>query len=168
MSNNAFTSISAYKAPNSGSFAIVAINSSFSTATQIFNLANFTARSVTPWITSGTLSLSNQPAVTVANSSFIHPLPALSVVTFVGQEYAAPTNITISSALFNGNAFVLTWNSVAGATYSALKTNLLTGPATNWPAILTGYPAGGAAGGWLSYTDATVSAAPSFYRVGSP
>ena len=43
VSNNAFTSISAYKDTNSGSFAIVAINSSLTTVTQIFNLTNFTA-----------------------------------------------------------------------------------------------------------------------------
>lgn len=168
VSNNAFTSISAYKDTNSGNFAIVAINSGFTTVTQLFNLANFTAVSVTPWITSGALSLSNQPAVAVSNSSFICPLPALSVVTFVGQAAAAPTNLAILRAAFNGNAFVLSWNSVAGATYSVLKTNVLAGPASHWPALAAGYPAGGAAGGLLSLTDAAVSVAPTFYRVRSP
>jgi glucuronoarabinoxylan endo-1,4-beta-xylanase len=69
VSNNAFTSISAYKDTNSGSFAIVAINYSTTTVTQIFNLANFTASSVTPWITSSNLSLASQSAIAVANSS---------------------------------------------------------------------------------------------------
>ena len=137
VSNNAFTSVSAYKDTNSGSFAIVAINSSFTTVTQTFNLTNFTASSVTPWITSGTLSLSNQPPVAVTNSSFTYALPALSVVTLLAQSC-----IPISGTAFNGSGFVLTWNSVAGATYSVLKTNVLTCPAANWPAIVTGYPAG--------------------------
>ncbi|MGA2174570.1 MAG: hypothetical protein ABSH38_06270 [Verrucomicrobiota bacterium] len=168
VSNNAFTSISAYKDTNSGSFAIVAINSSFGAVTQIFNLANFTASSVTPSVTSGTLSLSNQAAVAVSNSTFSYALPALSVVTFIGQAYVAPSSITISRAVLNGSAFVLSWNSVAGASYSVLRTNVLAGPATRWPAIVTGYPAGGAAAGSLSYTDVTVRVAPSFYRVSSP
>ena len=85
VSNNAFTSISAYKDMNSGSFAIVAINYSTTSATQIFNLANFTASSVTPWITSSNLSLASQSAIAVANASFACTLPALSLVTFVGQ-----------------------------------------------------------------------------------
>jgi glucuronoarabinoxylan endo-1,4-beta-xylanase len=168
VSNNAFTSISAYKDTNSRNFAIVAVNSAFNTVTQIFSLANFTASSVTPWITSGALSLSNQPSVPVANSTFSYPLPALSVVTFVGQSSVVPTNITISGAAFDGTAFVLTWNSVAGATYRILKTNALAAPATTWPAIVVGYPAGSAVAGSLSYTDATVNVTPSFYLVASP
>jgi glucuronoarabinoxylan endo-1,4-beta-xylanase len=168
VSNNAFTSISAYKNTNSGNFAIVAINSSPTIVTQIFNLTNFTASSVTPWITSGTLSLSNQPAIAVAGSSFTYPLPALSVVTFVGQAYVAPSNIVISGAVYNGNGFVLTWNAGAGATYSVLKTNALAGPPATWPAIITGYPAGGAASGSLSYTDTTVNLDTNFYKVRSP
>ena len=91
VSNNAFTSISAYKDTNSSSFAIVAINSSFTTVTQIFNLASFPAvGSVTPWITSSNLSLASQSTVSVTNSAFTYVLPALSVVTFVGQQQ--PTN----------------------------------------------------------------------------
>ncbi len=170
VSNNAFTSISAYKDTNSGNFAIVAINSSFTNVTQIFNLANFTAGSVTPWITSSNLSLAGQPAVNVTNASFTYALPAVSVVTFVGQGYVASSNITISSTsrIANGPSFVLIWNSTVGATYSVLKTNVLDGPLINWPVMVTGYPAGGAAGGSLSYTDATATVSPAFYRVSSP
>jgi glucuronoarabinoxylan endo-1,4-beta-xylanase len=168
VSNNAFTSISAYKDTNSGQFAIVAINSGFTPMTQIFNLTNFNATFVTPWITSSALSLSIQTAVVVSNASFTYSLPALSVVTFVGQAFVAPTNITISGAAFSTNAFVLTWNSVAGATYSVLKTNALSGPANNWPAIVTAYPTGGAGAGSLSYTDVVVGVSASFYRVSSP
>jgi hypothetical protein len=117
VSNNAFTSISAYKDTNSGSFAIVAINYSSATATQIFNLANFTATSVTPWITSGNLSLASQSAIAVANSSFSYPLPALSVVTFAGQGVLPNTPPTLAS--------------VANQTINAGVTLVLTNAATD-------------------------------------
>ncbi len=76
--------ISAYQDPASGSFAIVAINTNTAGVTEIFSLTNFTAGAVTPWITSATLSLSNQAAVSVVNGAFSYALPPQSVVTFVG------------------------------------------------------------------------------------
>ncbi len=94
---------------------------------------------------------------------------------FPGQIVAASTNIilpsiTISSPVYisNGHSFILTWNSTSGATYSVLKTNVMGSPSANWPAIVTGYPTGGAAGGSLSYTDTTAIATPAFYRIKSP
>jgi glucuronoarabinoxylan endo-1,4-beta-xylanase len=168
VSNNALTSISAYKDPASGNFAIVAVNSDPTTVTQILNLTNFTAVSVTPWITSSNLSLASQTPVTVSGSSFTYPLPAMSVVTFVGQAYSVPTNIFISSVTYTNRAFVLTWNGTPGAIYSVLKTNVLPGAATNWPAVITSYPFGGAVGSSISYTDTTATASQSFYRVTSP
>ncbi|MGD0086930.1 MAG: hypothetical protein ABSC24_07345 [Verrucomicrobiota bacterium] len=169
--NNGFALISAYKDPVSGNFAIVAINPGFSPQTQIFNLTNFPAiSSVTPWITSGSLSLSNQPAIGVTNSAFTYALPALSVVTFVGQGSVISSNIIISSTSYNPNgpSFVLTWNSTPGATYSVLETNVLGWPAIDWPVMVTGYPPGGAVGGPLSYTDTTTTLSPAFYQVSSP
>lgn len=75
------------------------------------------------------------------------------------------TNVVISGmAARPAGSFVLTWNSTAGATYSVLKSRVLS-PATNWPAIVTNYPAGGAIGGPLSYTDTTATVSPTFYRV---
>jgi glucuronoarabinoxylan endo-1,4-beta-xylanase len=168
VSNNAFTSITAYKDTNSGSFAIVVINYFSTTVTQVFYLANFTASSVTPWITSSNLSLASQSAIPVANSSFSGALPAMSVVTFVGQGYAVSTNIVISSATCKNHAFVLTWNATPGAAYSILRTNILTGAASHWTAVISGYPPGGAPAGSLSYTDATATASKNFYRVTSP
>src|SRR5207302_5080835 len=83
--------ISAYKDPASTAFAVVAINTNAATdIIQTFNLTNFTAASVTPWITSTTLSLAPQAAVNTTNSSFSYTLPAMSVVTFVGQGNTAP------------------------------------------------------------------------------
>jgi glucuronoarabinoxylan endo-1,4-beta-xylanase len=168
--NNPITSISAYKYPVSGNFAIVAVNPDPVTVTQVFNLANFTTDSVTPWITSATVSLAGQSAVSVVNGSFAYPLPATSVVSFVGQGFLAPTNIIISNVSYNSTvpAFVLTWNSTAGATYSVYSTNALGGSRTNWPAIITGYPPDGAGGGPLSYTDTTAAVGSTFYRISSP
>ena len=168
VTNNAFTSISAYKDTNSGRFAIVAINPAFTTVTQVFNLASFTATSVTPWITSSNLSLASQSAIAVANSSFSYALPAMSVVTFVGQAWSVSTNIVISSTTYINPALVLTWNATPGAIYSVLRTNILAGAATNWPALITSYPLGGATNGSLSYTDTTATASQYFYRVTSP
>lgn len=168
--NNPITSISAYKDTNSGNFAIVAVNPDPVTVTQVFNLANFTAASVTPWITSSNLSLASQLPVAIANATFTYALPAMSVVTFAGQGYVAPSSITISKVSYNATvpAFVLTWNSTIGATYSVLSTNILGVSSTNWPVLVTGYPPGGAAGGPLSYTDTTATTGSTFYRVSSP
>ncbi len=105
--------ISAYNETNSGSFAIVAINSnSTNSINETFNLSNFpTVATVTPWITSGTLSLSNQPTLAVNNSSFTYNLPALSVVTFVGKGVAntPPTLAPVSDQTINaGQVLVIT------------------------------------------------------------
>jgi glucuronoarabinoxylan endo-1,4-beta-xylanase len=166
--NYSMNLISAFKDSESTAFAIVAVNTNTTAMNQTFNLTNFTASSVTPWITSGTLSLASQAPVAVANSSFTYALPALSVVTFVGQAILPSSTITISNASFNGDNLVLTWNAVPGAFYSVLKTNVLASPATNWPAIVTGYPPGGAAAGSLSYTDTAVSLTTNFYEIRSP
>ncbi len=163
--------VTAFKATNSPNFAIVAINTNSSfDVSQTFSLTNFPAVSaVTPWITSSTNSLAVQTPVTVTGSSFTYTIPAQSVVTFVGQGNVAPS-IIISSTSYNpgGPSFVLTWNSTASATYSVHKTNVLGGSAVSWPAIVTGYPVGGALGGPLSYTDITATVSPAFYRVSSP
>jgi glucuronoarabinoxylan endo-1,4-beta-xylanase len=130
VSNNAQTLISAYKDPASGSFAIVAVNSSFNTVTQIFNLASFTASSVTPWITSDTLSLSNQPPIGITNSAFSYALPPLSVVTFAGQS-AVPL-ISLRQA---GYSEILSWPQgtllQATSVLGPWTTNFATSPYTN-------------------------------------
>ena len=87
-----------------------------------------------------------------------------------GQSIGVSSNIVISSlaAKPGTSSFVLTWNSTAGATYSVLKTNVITGSSANWPVIVNGYPPGGAVGGPLSYTDTTATISPAYYRVRSP
>jgi hypothetical protein len=85
--NNATSAlVSAYEETNSGSFAIVAVNTNPAAINQTFTLTNFPAvASVTPWITSANLSLASQTAIPVANAAFSYTLPALSIVTFVGR-----------------------------------------------------------------------------------
>jgi hypothetical protein len=86
--------ISAYKDSNSTAFAIVVVNTNAATdVIQTFNLTNFTATSVTPWITSASLSLAPQTSVDVANYSFTYDVPAMSVVTFVGQGIVGLSNM---------------------------------------------------------------------------
>jgi glucuronoarabinoxylan endo-1,4-beta-xylanase len=150
VSNNTFTSISAYRATNSTSFAIVAVNSSSATVTQIFNLVNFpTVASVTPWITSSNLSLAGTNAVTVNNSSFAYTLPAMSVVTFVGQQQQTntpPTLASVSNQTINAGVTLVITNAAADTnqpaqtlTFSLLSTptNATLTPLNNTNAVFT-------------------------------
>ena len=77
-------SVSAYKDPNTGKFAIVAINQNASAVTLDFALNGFTANSVAPWVTSASLNLVQQARITVGGGAFVATLPAASVTTFVG------------------------------------------------------------------------------------
>jgi glucuronoarabinoxylan endo-1,4-beta-xylanase len=132
VSNNALTSISAYKDTNSGGFAIVAINPASTTVTQIFNLANFPAvGSVTPWITSSNLSLASQSAVSVANSAFTYALPAMSVATFVGQMQPTPPTLTpVASQTINAGVTLVITNTATDTNQPSqtLTFSLLTAP----------------------------------------
>jgi O-glycosyl hydrolase len=95
--------ISAYQDTNSVSFAIVAINTNTTDINQTFTLQNFAATTLTPWITSSSLSLSNQAGFSVSGSSFSYTLPAMSVVTLVGQ--ASPV---LGASVQNRN-LLLSW-----------------------------------------------------------
>jgi glucuronoarabinoxylan endo-1,4-beta-xylanase len=135
VSNNALTSVSAYKDPVVGGFAIVAVNSASTTVTQRFDLANFTAGSVMPWITSGSLSLAAQPTVAVNGSTFSYPLPAVSVVTFIGQASLVPTNrapvwVPVADRTVNAGVTVLVTNMASDPDEppQALAFSLLTAP----------------------------------------
>ncbi|HLX95114.1 MAG TPA: hypothetical protein VKU37_05155, partial [Verrucomicrobiae bacterium] len=93
---------------------------------------------------------------------------SFQVVTYpLSSPQAGPIQITSIQKLAPGS-MVLTWTSTPGFTYSVSKTNLLSAPVATWPAIVTGYPSGGATGTSLSYTDTTASATSGFYRVSSP
>jgi uncharacterized repeat protein (TIGR03803 family) len=113
--NSGDAQISAYKG-NSGNFAIVAINGDNTSLNQIFTLTNCTVvGSVTPWITSSTLSLASQASVVVTNSSFAYTLPAMSIVSFVGQA-VDPNVFRIVSVTRTGNDAFVTWMMEPGAT----------------------------------------------------
>ena len=105
--------ISAYKDPSTGQFAVVAINTNASSTSATMNLVGFSATSVTPWITSSSLSLAQQSAVAVAGSSFTYTLPAQSVTTFVGQGGAGdttpPTLSQISASSITATGAAVTW-----------------------------------------------------------
>jgi glucuronoarabinoxylan endo-1,4-beta-xylanase len=130
--NNSATSISAFKDPASGRFAIVAINSGATDLAQTFNLAAFTATSVTPWVTSASLSLASQPAVAITNAAFAYTLPASSVVTFVGQAQPRTPTLAVSVA---GSQIGLTLGGPGGAYTLSSSTNLI-----DWEPLLVTNP----------------------------
>jgi O-glycosyl hydrolase len=121
--------ISAYKATNSTAFAIVAVNTNAATdVIQTFNLTNFTTSLVTPWITSASLSLAPQTPVNVTDSSFTYDLPAMSIVTFVGQGNTPPKIGLVSNQTINPGATLLVTNT---ASDSDLPPQALTFAAAN-------------------------------------
>ncbi len=133
--------ISAYKDTNSPAFAIVVVNTNTATdVIQMFNLANFTAASVTPWITSASLSLTPQTPVNVTDASFTYQVPAMSVVTFVGQQIVGQTNTppvigAVSDQTVNVGVTLLVTNT---ASDSDLPAQTLTfSPANTFPANAT-------------------------------
>lgn len=89
-SNTGSSLISAYRNDTNGQFAIVAINPYTSAVTQTFEVAGADIGTVTPWVTSLTLSLASGAAIPVSGSAFTNTIPAMSVVTYVGQANMAP------------------------------------------------------------------------------
>lgn len=85
--------VSAYKDPVAGGFAIVVTNQNSSSETITFSLTGFSASSVTPWTTSATQNLV-QGTPLAASSSFTATVPPSSVTTFVGSGIPAPLAIT--------------------------------------------------------------------------
>ena len=130
--NTGSTLVSAYKDSVSQNFAIVAINSSSSTVTQSFNLANFTATSLTPWVTSSNLSIASQAVVNVTNSAFAYTLPPLSMVTFAGQALntTGPNSLPIANQSVNAGVQLFATNLVADQNVPPLSLtfSLLNGP----------------------------------------
>jgi glucuronoarabinoxylan endo-1,4-beta-xylanase len=73
--------VSAYK--GNGHFVIVAVNTGTSDVSQPFAIQNQTISSLTPYQTTATAHVAQQPAVSVSNSQFTYTLPAQSITTFV-------------------------------------------------------------------------------------
>jgi glucuronoarabinoxylan endo-1,4-beta-xylanase len=124
---------SAFKDPVGLSFAIVAINSATNDVTQAFSLTNFSLVSaVTPWITSSSLSLASQAAVSVTNQGFSYQLPAMSVVTFLGQASNSPPSIGgVSNRTIHAGVTLVITNSATDpdAPPQTLAYSLVQGPA---------------------------------------
>ncbi|MGA3285766.1 MAG: hypothetical protein ABSD57_15095 [Verrucomicrobiota bacterium] len=133
--NNTGTAlITAFRETNSSMFAIVAINTNNATdINQTFNLTNFDTASVTPWMTTSNLSLASQSSVAVNNASFTYLLPAMSVVTFVGQASSnSPPTLTPVANRTIGAGFPLQVTNVAAdpdLPSQTLTFSLLSGPA---------------------------------------
>ena len=90
--------VSAYQNAPGGNLVIVATNQNGSSVSQAFSITNApTFTSVTPYITSASLSLASQSSVPVASNSFTYTLPADSVTTFVGEVAGGVSTPTISS-----------------------------------------------------------------------
>jgi O-glycosyl hydrolase len=87
--------VTAFNQTSSGGFTIVAINNNSSDTAVTFSLSGFptSPSSVTPWITSSTLSLAQQSNSPVSQGSFVYTLPGYSVTSFVGDiaSISAPT-----------------------------------------------------------------------------
>ncbi|OIR03973.1 glucuronoxylanase XynC precursor [mine drainage metagenome] len=76
-----------------GRLVIVAVNQQASSVQQDFSVVDGTVNSLTPWTTSASLSLAEQPAIAVVNGGFSATLPAQSVTTFVGDLVVTPPTI---------------------------------------------------------------------------
>lgn len=75
--------VSAYRQLCTGNFVLVAINENTADVTQAFAFNGFTSPSVTPWVTSGSLSLQQQAPI-AGGTGFTATLSGSSVTTFVG------------------------------------------------------------------------------------
>jgi glucuronoarabinoxylan endo-1,4-beta-xylanase len=82
--------VSAYKNTSTGALVIVVINQNSSNVSQPFTLKGAKISSVTPWTTSASFDLAQQPDVPVSAGSFIYNLPASSITSFVGTTALAP------------------------------------------------------------------------------
>jgi glucuronoarabinoxylan endo-1,4-beta-xylanase len=79
--------VSAYR--DDSQFAIVAINATSQARTQKFWVEGAQLGQVVPWVTSDSLSLAKQTALT-GTDNFTYSLPAKSVVTFVNWQADSP------------------------------------------------------------------------------
>jgi glucuronoarabinoxylan endo-1,4-beta-xylanase len=82
--NSSPLGLSAFMDPNSGRFAIVAVNDTTLPITQSFSIGGIRTSSLTPWITSATQSLEQQSPASTDAGVFTYTVPSFSVVTFAG------------------------------------------------------------------------------------
>lgn len=158
--NTSAALVSAYKDTNSANFVIVAANPNAIAVNQTFILTNFPSTgTLTQWVTSATLSLSNQGPVAVTNGIFNYILQPYTVITFtyvppavpvIVQQPAGETATYGSSATFTisasgGMPLNYQWlfnrtNFLLGATNASLTlTGLTPANAGNYSVIVTNY-----------------------------
>jgi O-glycosyl hydrolase len=118
--NTSPLSISAFKDPVTGRFAIVVVNNTTLPETQKFNIGGITTSTVTPWVTSATQSLEPQSPVAISDGAFTYEIPSQSVITFAGTEAPLITSASTASTTF-GDPFRLAITATNSPTgYSAL------------------------------------------------
>jgi glucuronoarabinoxylan endo-1,4-beta-xylanase len=78
-------SMSAYKDPSTGKFAIVVINDNAGAVSYQVSGLPLKTIAATPYVTSATKNLTTEAPVTVAKGAFMAKLPPMSVTTFVGN-----------------------------------------------------------------------------------
>jgi glucuronoarabinoxylan endo-1,4-beta-xylanase len=125
------TPVTAYQDTNSGSFAIVAINTNTNNwVSETFTLTNFMAATVTPWITAASQTLASQTVVTVSNGEFSYMLPPLSVVTFFGQvaTNAPPIFTPVANQTINAGFMLAITNTATDQPPQTLKFTLALAP----------------------------------------
>jgi glucuronoarabinoxylan endo-1,4-beta-xylanase len=98
--NTSPLSISAFKDPVTGRFAIVVVNNTTLPETQKFNLGGITTSTVTPWMTSATQSLEPQSPLATSDGAFTYEIPSQSVITFAGTEAPVITSAATASTTF--------------------------------------------------------------------
>jgi glucuronoarabinoxylan endo-1,4-beta-xylanase len=129
--------VSAYKDPGSSNIVIVAANPTSSTINQSFAFTNSPAvTNMIPWVTSATLSLANQPPITITNNKFTYALSPLSVVSFVTST---PNDSFEAQNIGEGNYLVgdpTGWNSsLSNGAVDAVISPDTNGTSEPWPAI---------------------------------
>jgi len=82
--NSSPLGLSAFMDPNSGRFAMVAVNDTTLPVTQSFTINGIITGSLTPWITSATQALEQQSPLEVNHGTFTYTVPSFSVITFAG------------------------------------------------------------------------------------
>ena len=128
--------ISAYKDSASPAFAVVVVNTNpLSDVIETIGLTNFTAATVTPWITSSAKSLAPQTPVSVTNHSFTYEVPAMSVVTFVGQGNTPPQIGAVPNQTVNPGVTLLVTNTASDSDVPAQT--LTFSPANTFPTNAT-------------------------------
>jgi glucuronoarabinoxylan endo-1,4-beta-xylanase len=114
-------SVSAYRDPVAGNFAIVAINTNTTAVSTTFNFNGVNPTAVTPWITSASLSLVAQTPIAISGTSFAYTMPAQSIVSFVGQFTGLSSPIGLTICAGNGET-TLNWISETDATsYNVMR-----------------------------------------------